>query len=211
MGFETMLGATRKNPMGSLRTAVNIWYMGGPQPVITTPIRSLTGRYDHCMAISADRKLTGTLGGQGVKWTVIDTKGKTVGNRVPGTFPDQSAKIAAMRLSPDGHWLALTTVVGSVAMHSMSPGESSMEETPAHSGWATVLGFSADSRTFMTRRTGPEGNLVGGRARRPKNQRMAGAPGVELWRFSPDGRFAAMLVPNGRFAIVRLSAPFQQP
>jgi hypothetical protein len=211
VGFE-MQGVTRG--VTSVRSAANVWFLGAAQPVITTSIRNLTGRYDHCMAISSDRRLTGTLGGQGVKWTTIDQRGKEIRKGL-GMIPDLSAKVASLAYSPNGNWLAMTTMAGSVALHNVRAAgahpAAGIEETPAHAGWATVIGFTPGSRTFVTR--GKDQRVIWWEATAAgKKLREWQTPAdVELWRFSPDGRVAALLVPGNRIALVQLAEPFQQP
>jgi hypothetical protein len=135
VGFETREPTKARPRDTSLRTACNVWYAASPQPVITTAIRSLAGRY-----------------------------------AVPG-----------------------------------------IPETKAHQGWAIVLGFTPDSQMFITR--GQDHRVIWWQAATngTKLREWQSPPGVELWRFTPDGRSAAFLIPQERVAILHLAAPFQLP
>jgi WD40 repeat protein len=152
---------------------------------------------------------SGALGG----WPLVQPKdqGLTFG------ATSLSSPIVGLLFAPDGKSLVATTKNGKVACYYNWDYDGTrirfvpVRGVKGHDGWATVVGYTADPRTFVTRgqdRLVVWWHVTDGARRGHEWQLPAG---VDLWRFSPDGRFAALGLPDRRIAIVRLPAPFQEP
>jgi serine/threonine protein kinase/WD40 repeat protein len=131
-------------------------------------------------------------------------------------YSNLTGAVNATAFSPDGTLLAVTTSEGILAVYSSpmrTKGSIRFQRqtlTKAHDGWATVLGFTPDGQTFMTR--GEDRYVAWWNTSSATRIREWQLPeGTSLWRFSPDGRYATVSLADQRIAIIRLPEPFQQP
>jgi hypothetical protein len=166
----------------------------------------------HAVAVSRDLFVTEAGEWKNLGYAQVDP----AGNPPKGMAGTQRRDaLTGLAFSPDGATLALTTAAGAVeAFLNFPRTQASRTSGPvrAHGGWAVIVGFAPDGKSFVTR--GEDRSVAWWGVGQPlvKTREWPAPPeGVRLWRFSPDGRYAALSVAGERLALVRLSAPFQLP
>jgi WD40 repeat protein len=214
--LEPLENSSDKTPIASFK----VWSLDGDEPLLmyTRPgARPEPGHAAnvHCIAIAPD--LWVAQGGElsVLEWSQLDRLGNAAWGA--GHSPQGSA-IVGVGFSADGHTQAVTTANGAVEAFFDATKDGKLGRftggtgwKKAHAGWATLVGFTPDGKTFVTR--GQDRSVVWWTPREAtaKAHEWRTPEGTHLWRFSPDGRYAALSIPGERIALVRLPAPFQLP
>jgi WD40 repeat protein len=169
----------------------------------------------HCLAMAPDFCLAYGGTRKALSWLKLDRLGNTRSGMGYGSHEDA---LVDMLFSPDGTTLAIAGRDGYVRAQLDNPQPvrftrlmTPMWPVKAHDGWATVVAFTPDGKEFIT--SGEDRFVIwwDPRNRPPKLREWQAPAGTHLWRFSPDGRFAAIGVSGERVALVRLITPFQLP
>jgi serine/threonine protein kinase/WD40 repeat protein len=195
-----------------VRPTINVWRFAPNVRIINT--HSLVRGVDHCLAVAPDCLVATGGEGKALHTKLYDRFGQ--GQNFSTGYSELSDVITAMVFAPDGKSLMVTTKDGMLAVYSDTTGKGltarirGISKKKAHDGWATIVGFTPDGQTFMTR--GEDRYITWWSTPQKARLREWQLPeGCGLWRFSPDGYYAAVQVPDQRIAIIRLPAPFQQP
>jgi serine/threonine protein kinase len=200
-------------------SCLKLWDLsrGEPRLFASQPIQRGTAQLPGTIfALSVSPDYIVATGGAGR--TLLRRQFDRLGNSPSTTeHPPLSDAIVGLEFSPLGGALAVTTKDGKrdvsydtrrngkVARLGQGPGA-----TKAHDGWAAIAGFSPDGGTLMTR--GEDRYVVWWNVRDGAKVREWQLPeGTDLWRFSPDARYAAVRVPGERIALVRVPATTEKP
>ncbi len=196
---------------------LKLWNLSLPDPEFLGSRNVATGTKEkpgvmHSLAVAPD--LMVATGGKNLSWGKVDRFGHQ-SSSVGVSPPPQP--IVSLAFSPDGSVLVECTKDGRVNArydrsrdgkpHRLAAGGASVR---ANDGWTTFVGFTPDGATFVTR--GEDRYVDWWDAKGKGKLREWQTPAdTDLWRFSPDGRYAALSLPGQRIALVKLTQPFQLP
>jgi WD40 repeat protein len=202
-------------PWGTLK----LWNLGRGEPrlLASQPIQRGTAQLPgtiHALSVSPDYIVATGGAGKTLQRRQFDRLGNSPSTT--GHSPLSDA-IVGLEFSRDGSALSVTTRDGQRDVSYDAPRDGKVARlgrgpgiTKAHDGWAAIAGFAPDSRTFVTR--GEDRYVVWWNVRDGAKVREWQLPeGADLWRFSPDARYAAVRVPGERIALVRVPAASEKP